>query len=299
MQHLALNVYLHDPAEQAAFVTGCLEPALRALRGAGALRRAWFGRFDARGPHVYTLVSTDRADEARATLADAVDAWLAARPALETLDDAALELRHGECRGKQLNAIDAQPGFAAPGTYAFAPHAPPAYPFAVFAEGDEAAWALLTEIALANAAGPPEGMSATGAALRWMAGVDLALGEAGVDAADYWRYHTCTLLPGLPERLRTEEAAVLDALPRSVGERNLAAFTGIWESVEAEPDGVLADRARRLVRAVLAGREPAAAWPLLREANHCGLLQMGQMVRGHLPILFFAWHRNLRPAAAA
>jgi|GEM_PF-3117911 len=300
MDHLALNVYLHGWTEQQSFVTGALAPVLRSLQAAGVLRRAWFTRFDARGPHVAVLVSTPagRVDEAREALSLAVEAWLAARPSLETLDADALELRHSECRGKRLNALDAEPGFAAPGTFAFAPHPASGYPFYVFPEEDDAVWALLTDNSLANAGGPPEGQSASTAGLRWLAAVDHALAAAGADAAAYWRFHATTLLPGMPDRLRDDEQAVLDALPRTVGERNLAAMDRVWAAVEADDGGEAGDRARRLVGALLDGREPAAAWPLLREANHCGLLQLTLPVRSHVPAVLYAWQRALRPAAA-
>lgn len=300
MDHLALNVYLFDWTEQQELLTGALAPALRSLQRAGVLRRAWFTRFDVRGPHVAVLVSTPvgQAEQARRALAAAVEAWLATRPALKTLDHETLETRHAECRGKRLNAMDSEPGFAAPGTYAFAAHPPTAYPFYVFAEGDDAVWERLTEIALANAEGPPEGQSASAAALRWVAAVDHALAEAGADAAEYWRYHATTLLPNLPGRLQADEAAVLDALPRTVGERNLAAMDRVWAAVGAGEGGEPASRARRLVHAVLAGRQPAAAWLLLREANHGGLLQLGVPVRTHVPAVLYGWQRALRTAAA-
>ncbi len=299
MDHLTLNVYIHGWEEQQDFVTAALAPALRSLQDAGVLRRAWFGRFDARGPHVYVLVSTPagEVERARRTLAGAVEAWLAAHPVLETLDAQTVETRHAECRGKRLCTLDDGPGFAAPGTYAFAADNARVYPLYVFPE-DEAVWALLTEQALANSAGPPEGLSGSAAGLRWLAAVDHALAEAGADAAEYWRYHAGTLLPGMAERLRENEAAVLDALPRTVGERNLAAMDRVWATVGAGEGGELADRARRLVQAVLAGREPAAAWPLLREANHGGLLQLAVPVRSHVPAVLYGWVRALRTAAA-
>ncbi|HEU4558189.1 MAG TPA: lantibiotic dehydratase C-terminal domain-containing protein [Longimicrobium sp.] len=299
MDHLTLNVYLHDWGEQQELVTGALAPTLRSLRDAAMLRRAWFGRFDARGPHVYVLVSTPagEAERARRTLADAVDAWLAAHPALETLDDETVRTRHAECRGKRLCALDDGPGFEAPGTYTFATGDARVYPLYVFPE-DEAVWALLTEHALANAAGVPEGQSASAAGLRWLAAVDHALADAGADAAEYWRHHAGTLLPGMAERLSADEAAVLDALPRTIGERNLAAMDRVWAAVGAGEGGEAAERARRLVRALLAGREPAAAWRLLRETNHGGLLQLGVPVRSHVPAVLYAWNRALRPATA-
>jgi hypothetical protein len=300
MDHLALNVYLNGWAEQQACAAEALAPALRALADGGMLRRAWFTRFDARGPHLAVLASTPAGEggRARVALSSAVEAWLAAQPSLETLDAATLELRHAECRGKRLNALDVEPGFAAPGSFAFAAHTASAYPFYVFPEGDEAVWALLTEQALANAAGPPAGQSPSAAALRWLAAVDHALAAANADAAEYWRYHATTLLPALPERLRDDEAAVLDALPRTVGERNLATMDRVWAAVGADATGEAERRAGRLVPTLLAGREPAAAWPLLREANHCGLLQLGVPVRSHVPAVLYAWQRALRPAAA-
>jgi hypothetical protein len=296
MDDLSLNLYLDGWTEQTAALVEALGPAFGELHAAGALRRLWLTRFDARGPHLFVFLSTSPggADAARARLGAALDAWLAANPERETIGPEERERRHAECRGKQLGPLDAAEGFAAPGSYAFAGQPPGAYPFYVFPDRP-ALWALLAELVLRNLGRLAAGASPTGVGLRWLAAVDRALAAGGADPAEYWRYHATTLLMPLAERLEREEAAVLDALPRTVGERNRAAFDGVW----AEPeDPAAGPAARRLVEAVWAGATPGRRLAVLREANHCALLQLGIPVRTHVPVVLYGWLRNLQPAPA-
>jgi hypothetical protein len=94
----------------------------------------------------------------------------------------------------------------------------------------------------------------------------------------------------LEARLREDEAAVLATLPTVVGERNRAVFGRVWD--EAPPWPAL----ERTVEIALAddGRTPEQKRKLLRNVNHNTLLQLGQPVLHHVPLILYAWQRNLQ-----
>lgn len=298
MPHLAVNVYHWGSAPQHRLLADCLGPAARELQGEGLLDRFWFTRFDTRGPHVCALFTppAGRDAELRARLGAHLDAYLGAHPSTEIVSDEEIERRHAECRGKQLCVIDDEPGFAANNTYLMAPHPPDGYPFqlgyGVAAEGE--LWRLVQELAL-WAIEQLQAGTATAGAVRWIAAVDRELLRAGANPAEFWRHHATTLLVYLEERLEADEAQVLATLPTVVGERNRAVFDRLWSGdTPGMPD------AGRLVDIVLAGdgRTPLQQRRLLREVNHCALAQLGQPVLHHIPLVLYAWQRNLPPQAA-
>lgn len=286
---LALNVYCWGKAAQNELLTGFVAPEIRALREAGRVRRFWTTRFDSRGPHVMlVLTAPGGTRELEAHLGELLDAWLAEHPSTETLSPGELATRHDECRGKELCAPDHEPGIAPNNSYRFAPHSPHGYPFAGSSDADEF-WELASAHGLWLLDRLREG-AGTGLAVRWIADVDAALSRLGADAAASWRYHATTLLRPLAERLRTEEAAVLAALPGSVGERNRQAFARVWDGRGAAPAwGPTA----RLVE--LALEADAGGFQLLREINHCALKTLDQPVLLHVPLVLYAWQRNLLP----
>jgi lantibiotic biosynthesis dehydratase-like protein len=294
VSHLALHVFHWGDAPQNRLIAECLVPAARELRADGASRRFWFTRFDTRGPHVFALFTpaAGREAELRRRLARRLDAYLAAHPSTVELSPEEIERRHVECRGKQLSAIDAEPGFAPNNSYAMAPHPGDGYPFrlgAGVADGD-ALWDAVEALVFWTVEQQRAG-TATPGAVRWMAAVDHALHEGGVDPAEFWRHHATTLLVYLRERLDADEEGVLAALPGAVGERNRALFDALWEG-----DGPERALARPVVEIVLApdGRSDAARRSLLREINHFTLAQLGQPVKHHIPLVLYAWQRNLR-----
>lgn len=291
MTALALNVYLWGKAAQNELLTGFVAPEIRALRDQGRVRRFWSTRFDSRGPHVMLVLTTPgSARELESYLGGRLDAWLAGHPSTETLSPGELEKRHEECRGKELCAADREAGMAPDNSYRFAPHPAHGYPFAGASGADEF-WELASEHGLWLLDRLREG-AGTALAVRWIADVDGALRRLGADAAASWRYHATTLLRPLAERLRTEEPAVLAALPGSVGERNRQAFARVWDSARAPVWGPT----ERLVE--LALEADGGGYRFLREINHCALKTLDQPVLLHVPLVLYAWQRNLPPPAA-
>lgn len=298
MEHLACNVHHRGRDAENRLLAGSLAPAVRELRRAGVARRFWYQRFDARGPHLFVLLGAapGRADELRAAVDARLRAWIDAHPSTEALSDDELATRHGQCRGKQLCALDEEEGMAANDTVAWAPHPADGYPYrhTAGAAGEAELWERLSDLAEWSIGGLGD---ATGTAIRWIAAVDTELRRAHPGVADaYWRRHAGTLLRGLGERLERDEEAVLDSLPRAVGERNAAAFGRAWRA--AEEGEAVWPPLRRLLELVLAddGRTDAVRIALLREVNHSVLAQLGQPVALHVPLVLYGWMRG-RPAA--
>ncbi|HET6230937.1 MAG TPA: lantibiotic dehydratase C-terminal domain-containing protein [Longimicrobiaceae bacterium] len=302
MKHLALNVYLRGRAAQDRLLAECVGPAVEEMRGSGLVRRFWFQPFDARGPHVGVVlgVADDAADEVRAEFSARLEAFLATHPSTEPLSDEEVARRHAECRGKRLCSIDAEPGIAAPGTFAFAEEAAPRYPFGPMPQpgADDRAGEMMCGLALWSI-GHLRAGTGSRAAVRWAASVDLALRESGEAADDYWRRHASTLLVGLDERYDADPEAIVSRLRELVGDRNRDAFARAWAEVEA--DGPPWSSATELVEHALreGAQSPHGRWGVLREVNHCVLLQLGQMVRLHVPLVLYAWLRGSPVAAVA
>jgi hypothetical protein len=301
MDHLALNVYLWDWSEEDRLLVQVLGPALRELRSEGLVRSFWFTRFDARGPHVFVLLSTPPlgATVVRERLGTLLGE-LAAYGGTGDLAPGELEKRHTECRGRHLCSIDAEPDFAPRNSYRFAVQPPNGYPYHLLPATADELWELMTELSSWNLE-HLNGAKSSAAALRWVATMDQALTLAGMDAAEYWRYHATTLLISLAERLETNEEAVLAALPRSVGDRNRAVFDRAWDEPEPSPEPW--PGTARLVEAIRSmDLSPSTRWAVLREIDHGALIQLGLPTLKHVPLVLYAWMRNLplgRPPTAA
>jgi hypothetical protein len=300
MEHLALNVYRWSEAAQDRAATRCLAPAIRELRGAGAVRRFFFSRFDARGPHLaaYLGVAPGRGAEVEDALSAALARHLAAEPCTASLADGELATLHDACRGAELSPIDAEPGFAANDSFRIAPQATdaPLLGLTRAAAGEGEIWELLTELALWSIARVEAGQGAAAAA-QWVASADLALHRAGAPAYAWWRWYTSTLLMGLEDRVAGDDDAFLRRIPRVLGEKNLAAVQRAWSAADASPvrwPGV--DRLFELVAAD-DGRGDFERRHLFRLVNHSTLAQLGSPVRLRIPLVLYAWYRA-RPAAA-
>lgn len=299
VRHFALNVYRWAGDSQDQLLGECLGPAARALHAAGRVSRFWFYRFDVRGPHLGALfgASADDAAEACAVLEARLDAYLAAFPCTAAPAAGELEKRHAECRGAVLCAMDAEPGLAPNNSYRIAPH--PADGFFLrqtspVAQQDEL-WSLLNELASWSIS--RLGPDAPGTAVRWIAAVDGALRRAALPVEACWRHYATTLRVGMKDQLQADEEAVVGALPRMLGERNLASLSRVWAEVEDAPQWASVDE---LVRRVMAddGRGLDERVRLLRTLNHSVLSQLGQPASLRIPLVLYAWLRSVRPALA-
>ncbi|HEY0015539.1 MAG TPA: lantibiotic dehydratase C-terminal domain-containing protein [Longimicrobium sp.] len=297
MTHTALHVYFWGEAETSRLLTECLGPAARELRKSGLLDRFWFTVFDTRGPHIVAILSSTAAASGavRQLVGARLERYLTEHPSTAQLTMQEIEQRHAECRGKQISAIDAEPGFAPNNSYRMAPHPSDGYPFTrsagIAAEDD--LWRTVQDVVF-WAIDQRQAGTTTFAAVQWIGWMDRALVRAGADPVEFWRYHAQTLLIPLEARLREDASTVLANLPGAVRERNRVLFDRIWAEPSQSP------LCEQLVEIVLVndGRTAEQKQQLLRDINHCTLAQLGQPVLHHIPLVLYAWQRNLQLQAA-
>lgn len=300
---LGLNVYHWGARQQDRLLVECLGPVVEECRQEGLVERFWFDRFDARGPHLFILLTLPGHDEGVEAGEDEVarrvevrlTSYLTAHPSSEVLSSERLAQLQGDLRGKALCSEDLRPGVAANNSYVLFTHDPQGYPFRLSAglPFETELWRLLDDLArwgiqqiAAHPPGPPLAV-----AVRWAAGLDAALRAAGL-AEEYWRFHAMTLLLGLEERLAAEEDQVLGSLEGAVGEKNRATFSRLW--AEHSPVPVWPHLSRLVALAAPeADASPAGRrFQLLRETVHCGWKQLGVPVPLHIPLVLFAWSQS-------
>lgn len=297
MRHVGVNVYLWGERDRDRFLTDCLGPTARALRHRGAADWFWFDRFDARGPHVFALFTTrsengEVTECLRTTIAD----YLPAHPSTSQLGPEELLQRHTGCRGVALCAADNLPGLATNNSFELFEHKTTGYPF--FLAGGRAAggelWRLLETAALWVINGLSSGPDAAARmAIQWIASVDHQLRLAGADAMGYWHHHLVTLVHSFKNRLEPGNPEVVSRVEQAIGERNRRLFAAAW--VQVEHNGPCWESLPRLVAIALSGMDtdPLGPWALQREIDHFTLKQLGLSHPLHIPLVLFAWHRNL------
>lgn len=303
MTCLGLNVYLWGAQHQDRMLVSCMAPTVQDLKSQKLVEVFWFDRFDARGPHLFMLLTVVPGALAtvRERLATEIGAYLMEHPSTEVLPEEELATRHAETRGKALCAQDEIPGTADNNSYVFFEQNRSGYPFwlnireEVWAlVGDLTAWSIRQLSVLS--VGPP-----LAAAVRWMAGLELTLRSTGV-APQYWRYHAGTLLIGLEEWIaQSEEGVSLAFLERLAKSKNRDTFSRLWSDVEANgtpwpPIGQMAELAIREDSS-----RPLHRFSLLREIVHVALKQLGVPVKLHIPLVLFSWLQSCQhtPAPAA
>lgn len=295
MHHSILNVYFWGQEEQNRLLTDCLGPAVQELWDAGALGRFWFHRFDVRGPHVMALLGTpaEHAAEVREHLSTRLDVYLGGSPSTVCIQQSELEQRHVECRGAQLCSIDALPGFAPNNSYRFADHPADGFLFHLTTGMDEdGVNRLLGELALWSIVQLRAG-STVPSAVRWIAALSERLTRAGADAAEFWQFYASTLLPGLCDRIAAGDPELIAALPRLIGDRNLAVLAHMWTEAEAGPP--IWSGADRLAVLIVDASPPTPRHRLMfvREISHNVLAQLDLFVKFRIPLVLYAWLRNL------
>ena len=296
-----VNVYFRGDAEQRRFLSEALRPTARDARSSGLADRFWYKAFDARGPHLFALFHTDEARRPQLVqvLTDRLGAYLREHPSKAELSDEELMQRHRECRGKALCSVDAEPGLEPHNSLRLFEQPPDRYPFHLtrgMADAD-AFWTQMDRLSFWSLDRLDQGRL-TLDAIQWVAHVDAHLERQGrLNPIDFWRYQACTLLVPLRERLKTEEAEVIAALPQSIGAKNLDAFQRVFDRLDAETD--LFPGTGDLVAAAGAedGRSMEQRRAVIREIVHATLIQLQQPVMRHIPLVLFAWQRRLKLAA--
>lgn len=299
---LGANVYCWAQAAQNRLLLECLAPAVREIRDQLGPLRFWFDRFDARGPHVISLLTLPAGAEtgARQLLAARIESFFSAYPERGTLPRESVEKRHESCRGKIFCDLDREPGIAPEGTYRLFAHSPEGFPYRLTrglpCASAEAVWDLvddLTSWTLREIAANPERGAPQVAAL-WLARLEQELRNAHPRPEEYWRFHATTLLRGLSRRLEEDEEGVLAGLPDTINRHNAETLPAVWQQAAAGP--ARWPRVTELLRRAAPAGEPAhpGDWRLLREIVHWTLKQLCLYVETEIPLVLYAWQRNLR-----
>jgi Lantibiotic biosynthesis dehydratase C-term len=299
MHTSALNVYFWDFAEQNRLLTDCLGPAVQRLREKGVLERFWYDRFDTRGPHVTLLLGGPESgvEKVRARLNAVLDDYLKRNPSTREIPQEELELRHKQCRGKHLCSLDLLPGLAPNNSYAWADDAEDEYVLKRTAGMDAGdVNDLLADQALWSIDQLRRG-GVTATAIRWAAGLTAALDQAGADPAEFWRFYAASLVLPLRTAITEDNPAVIEGLPRLIGERNQAVFDALWDaSLEAAPVWPGMQALAAIIAAEPASRRRSH---FVRELIHAVLAQLDQYVRFRIPLSLYAWQRTLPEPAEA
>lgn len=303
--HLGANIYCWAQPAQNRLLLECLTPVVRELRGRLGPIRFWFDRFDARGPHIISLLTLPAGaePEARRLLTERIEIFFSAYPERGTLPRESVEKRHESCWGQVFCELDREPGIAPEGTYSLFIHSPGGYPFRLTRghsrEGTEAVWDLvddLTSWTLREIAADL-GSGAAPAAALWLARLEQELRNAHPRAEEYWRFYATTLLRGLSRRLEADEEGVLAGLPRTINRHNAEALPVIWNQAATGPTPW--PRLQELLRYAAPAVEPVGPgeWRLLREIVHWTLKQLCLYVATEIPLVLYAWQRNLQTSS--
>lgn len=301
MIHLGLTIYVWGLEPQNRLLVDGLGPLVSELEADDRVARFWFDRYDARGMHLFVVLTVPESQEeaVRRIVAERLDDFLREHPSTVEMSRRELQKRHEECRGRLQCEADGYPGLAENNTWEMFRHPPDGMPFrladSLEAPLREELWDLLDELSLESierlSSTPKRRTTAPGVA--WIAGVDAALREQGIDPEGYWRFHASTLLLNLEQRLQEDEATILASLPRLIGEQNLETLGTFWERV-SDSRAIWPSLPRLTALAHEAARNRSdRPWLPLRAIDHAVLKQLGLLVPLHMPIVLYAWHRSL------
>ena len=295
--HVGFNIYYGNQGAQNHFLVACLGPSMDEARSRFPVQ-FWFDRFDARGPHIFLLMTILKpyCEEARAFLSSRFSCFLAAGSNPEPVSAEEAKLRNNGCRGKWLCAVDREPGMATDNSYYTFEQPADGYPFFLSRglDHEEELWRLLdsqTTWAIKQLALTlPKPATAVG--VLWLAALDRLLANRVSEIDCYWSYHATTLLPSLASRLAERPQDTYSNLLGAIGARNLRSFEVLWEREAANS---MWPYLSRLLDCVIFEHNPPRPqpWALLREVVHTTLKQLGIATQIHIPLLLFAWSRHL------
>ncbi len=300
MHRLGCTLYLWSPDEQDRFLRDALGPFTHRVLDSGLVSGFWFDRFDARGPHVFFVLTTreNTVGPLEREVRNLLEGWLETPPSKPPLSLSDLEALHVACRGKTLCAADRLDGFATHSSFEIFSHPISGYPFSLgryFGEvldadaPDESPWRAWTETAFwtIGLLGKP----VLAPVMRWLAAIDQLMDDE--QAADFWRYSLRCLLPELPmlESLDKVDTAMLE---RFISDKNLPVLRDLWDiDLHYTASSELADPTA-LVRAGLAPALDAHRWKFLREVVFVTLKQMRIRIRRQAQLYAFALDRRLK-----
>lgn len=298
---LGLNAYCWSQTAQNRLLCECVEPAVREIERDAPGLRFWWDRFDAGGPHVvatFTLPAGAAAGAER-LLDERLTDFFRRHPQRGTIPIEEAEKRRISCSGQWICEADRRPGLAEEGTHLFFEASGATFPArltrALPEEEAGAIWELVHELSLwaieQNRANLDRGAPRT--AVRWLASLERSLRQLHLETEAFWRFYAGSLLFGIPKRLAENEPGVLGSLRTAVGRRNEETFAHLWAEEEAR--GPLWPPMEPFVAALFQQPTPSPSnpWRLPREVVHWTLKQLCLYVRSEIPLILYAWDRNL------
>jgi hypothetical protein len=294
---LGANIYYWGRTEQNDLLLRGVRPWAIEARSRDLAQRLWYCRFDARGPHLFVLLTAsnrEALDELRRLLESHIREFLLHSPSTAELTVEEIERRHRECRGKALCHADRMEHLAANNSFEIFEHEPDEYPLWLSSgmAAAESFWNRLDEITFWTFRYLDNGSATT--AIRWLAMIDHSLQQRALPREFYWRYHASTLIPALDQRLEGQSREeVKSMLQQTLAEKHTGIFSRVWfqegtdAGLDIDVDGV--------VEPVVAddGRTLERRFGVLREVNHMVLGQLGQPVNVQIPMVLYAWQRSL------
>ena len=292
--YIGANIYCWGEKDQQRLVLEGLRSWAIEFRESDLSRFFWYCRFDARGPHVFTIFGS-RAEQSAAlqtALTGKITSYLETYSS-EELPIKEIERRHRECRGKTLCFADELAGLASNNSFEIFEHGPDGYPLGLASglPAPELFWKQIGAIPYWALAQIERG-TAQPAAVRFVCELNRCLENAGIPTGPYWRLHASTLIPALIDRHDSESIETPSFFEKVLGERNRKALSRMWRqdwdtSKDFDLDGVVKNISSA------SGLTPEQRLHKLREIAHLTFQQLGQPVRTHIPLVVYAWQASL------
>jgi hypothetical protein len=295
MVYVGVNIYYWGTVEQQQFILAALRPCALEARTRNWAYHFWYCRFDARGPHIFAVFAIEEEDRNRleSFLNKQIQAFFAQSPSQANLSVEELQRRHEACRGKTLCSVDGREGLAENNSFQVFHPQPDDYPLWLSSGMTTADqfWLRLDALVFWSFQYLEQG--GLRAAVRWLAAVDNSLKCAGFPAERYWRFHASTLLPSLPDNIHGKTAQqIITVIQNALTMKHRTVFSRLWDhggqlSQDFDMDA--------LMQCILAADGRTLDWRfrVLREVNHTLLGQLGHRVSLHIPMILYAWQRNL------
>jgi len=288
------NVYYWGVDEQAGLLREGVRTWAREARQRQLAHTFWYVLYDARGPHVTLFFHTEPGKEEILIefLERRISDFLQQSPSGTALAEADLVQRHRACRGRTMCAGDHTAGLAQNNSYlVFSQVANESLlDIARGSKNRNRFWNCMDRLAFwtldSREASPVPG------AVLWIAAVDYALHGLGICAAEYWHYHATTLLLGLDERFPSSSSAAASWLRNAVGAKNITLFSAQWNATAADGMGFNVKELLEMIQQDF-GPSPSEQYSTLREINHVVLSRLGLWTKFEIPLVLYAWQRNL------
>lgn len=294
--HVGANIYYWGEEEARSLLVEGLGPWAREVRERGLAHHFWWTRFDARGPHLFTVFSTspDKETELQRFLNHSINEFLRESPSTVALPAEVLEQRHLGCRGAMMCLGDKPEGLAENNSFLLFSHANENYPMSLGIDMADSTdfWQHLDQLAFWAIQQAQSDIVPAG--VQWFAAVDHALQRHGISPENYWCFHLSTLFVYPNQKnWRDRRDDFKSWLPRALSDHNRNLFSRLWmpqdtnQTLDVDVDG--------LVGATLAndGRTLDRRFMVLRQINHQLLLQIGLFAKFEIPLVLYAWYRAL------